>query len=52
MPQKKETKKIKVRDLKPKKDARGGVVANVNTNANVSGHTLQGRHIQGPHGNR
>ena len=25
MPQKKQTKKIKVRDLKPKKDAKGGV---------------------------
>ena len=26
MPQKKQTKKIKVRDLKPKKDAKGGFV--------------------------
>jgi hypothetical protein len=25
MPQKKQTKKIKVRDLKPRKDAKGGV---------------------------
>ena len=25
MPQKKQTKKMKVRDLKPRKDARGGV---------------------------
>jgi hypothetical protein len=40
MAQKKEAKKIKVRDLKPKKDAKGG------------GHQMQGRHIQGPHGNR
>lgn len=32
MAQRKENKaKIKVRDLKPKKDAKGGVVANVNT---------------------
>jgi hypothetical protein len=27
MPQKKQTKKIKVRDLKPKKDAKGGLRA-------------------------
>jgi len=31
MRDKKKTKNIKVRDLKPKKDAKGGVVANVNT---------------------
>jgi hypothetical protein len=37
MAQRKETKKtIKVRDLKPKKDAKGGVVApNVSTSRNV-----------------
>jgi hypothetical protein len=39
MAQKKETKKIKVRDLKPKKDAKGGVSADVN----VSGHSVQSR---------
>jgi hypothetical protein len=33
MAQKKEHKKIKVRDLKPRKDAKGGVVLNMhNTN--------------------
>ncbi len=31
MRDKKKTKNIKVRDLQPKKDAKGGVVANVNT---------------------
>jgi hypothetical protein len=31
MRDKKKTINIKVRDLKPKKDAKGGVVANVNT---------------------
>jgi hypothetical protein len=36
MAQRKETKKtIKVRDLKPKKDAKGGVVTNVNTSRSV-----------------
>ena len=36
MAQRKETKKtIKVRDLKPKKDAKGGVVTNVSTSRNV-----------------
>ena len=36
MAQRKEAKKIKVRDLKPKKDAKGGF-------------TYQGPHQQGPH---
>jgi len=31
MRDKKKTKNIKVRDLQPKKDAKGGVVANVHT---------------------
>jgi hypothetical protein len=36
MAQRKETKKtIKVRDLKPKKDAKGGVVTNVSTSRSV-----------------
>jgi hypothetical protein len=51
MRDKKKTKNIKVRDLKPKKDAKGGVVANVSTNASTSAHSVQHR-IQGPHGNR
>ena len=53
MAQRKETKKtIKVRDLKPKKDAKGGVSSNVSTNMHVSGygqsHSIQGRQIQRP----
>ena len=37
MAQRKETKKtIKVRDLKPKKDAKGGVVANVSAHVSAS----------------
>ena len=52
MAQKKEAKKIKVRDLKPKKDARGGMAANVSTNVGVSGHSIQGHQIQGPQGNK
>jgi hypothetical protein len=35
MQRKKNTKSIKVRDLKPKKDAKGGVVANVNTGTSM-----------------
>jgi hypothetical protein len=34
MRDKKKTKNIKVRDLKPKKDARGGAVANTNQTRN------------------
>jgi hypothetical protein len=41
---KKKTKKqIKVQDLKPSKDAKGGVQADVS----VSGHGVQGRGVQG-----
>ena len=32
----KKTKNIKVRDLKPKKDAKGGFNTNVSTNVNTS----------------
>jgi hypothetical protein len=50
MRDKKKTINIKVRDLKPKKDAKGGVVANVSTNASISGRSVQGQqghyHIQ------
>jgi hypothetical protein len=45
MAQRKESKKtIKVRDLKPKKDAKGGVVANVSTNVSTS-RSIQGRQL-------
>ena len=44
MAQRKETKKtIKVRDLKPKKDAKGGVAANASTSRNVQSHQIQSR---------
>jgi hypothetical protein len=51
MAQKKETKKIKVRDLKPKKDAKGGVAANVSTNAGVSSNSIQRQqnNVRSPH---
>ena len=43
MAQRKESKKtIKVRDLKPKKDAKGGVVA-TNASRNVQSHQIQSR---------
>jgi hypothetical protein len=44
--QDKKKKDIKVRDLKPKKDAKGGVSSNVSNNMAVSGHS-QSRSIQG-----
>jgi hypothetical protein len=49
--QKKETKKIKVRDLKPKKDAKGGVAANVSTNVGTSIHSTQRQqnNVRSPH---
>jgi hypothetical protein len=48
MAQRKESKaKIKVRDLKPKKDARGGVMVNVNTQTHQQNHSVQGRSVQG-----
>jgi hypothetical protein len=49
----KKTKNIKVRDLKPKKDAKGGVVANVSTRnssrfgVQQSAQTQNQTHIQG-----
>jgi hypothetical protein len=51
MAQKKETKKIKVRDLKPKKDAKGGVAANVSTNVGASIHSTQRQqnNVRSPH---
>jgi hypothetical protein len=48
MAQRKQVKaKIKVRDLKPKKDAKGGVVADVNSNTHQQSHSIQSRGIQG-----
>jgi len=52
MAQRKESKKtIKVRDLKPKKDAKGGVVFDRPNNQNIQGHNqnIQGhnQNIQG-----
>ena len=43
MAQRKETKSIKVRDLKPKKDAKGGVATSVTTNRNVQSRQVQSR---------
>jgi hypothetical protein len=52
--QDKKKKNIKVRDLKPKKDAKGGMAANVSTgtstNMGVQGHSIQGHRIQGNRG--
>ena len=46
MVQRKETKKtIKVRDLKPKKDAKGGVVQNVSTQTRQQSHSVQSRQV-------
>jgi hypothetical protein len=45
MAHKKETKKIKVRDLQPKKDAKGGV-AGPDTHG-VQGHSEKGHKIEG-----
>lgn len=49
MAQRKESKaKIKVRDLKPKKDARGGVIVDVNAQAHQQqSHSVQSRGVQG-----
>jgi hypothetical protein len=45
MQDKKKTKHIKVRDLKPKKDAKGGVVMNQTQNHGIQ--SLQNHKIQG-----
>jgi len=48
MAQRKETKKtVKVRDLKPKKDAKGGVIQSVSTQASTQARQ-QGHSIQTP----
>ena len=49
MAQRKETKKnIKVRDLKPKKDARGGVMVDVNAQAHQRNVSVQRHNIDRP----
>jgi hypothetical protein len=52
--QDKKKKNIKVRDLKPKKDAKGGMAANVSTGTStghsIQGHQTQVHHIQGNRG--
>ena len=40
---KKKKTNIKLNDLKPKKDAKGGAVANVSTNASTSSRSIQSR---------
>jgi len=45
MRDKKKTINIKLRDLKPKKDAKGGVATNVSTNRNVQSHQFQSRQL-------
>ena len=43
MAQRKETKrKTKARDLKPKKDAKGGAVQGISTQTHQQGHSVQG----------
>jgi hypothetical protein len=45
MRDKKKKTNIKVSDLKPKKDAKGGVATNVSTNRNVQSHQFQSRQL-------
>ena len=44
MQDKKEKTNIKINDLKPKKDAKGGVATNVSTNVSTS-RSIQGRQL-------
>jgi hypothetical protein len=47
MRDKKKKTNIKVNDLKPKKDAKGGVATNVSTNIHsTQSHSVQGHQIQ------
>ncbi len=49
MAQRKETKKnIKVRDLKPKKDAKGGVIVDVTTQTHQQSHSVQRHNLNRP----
>ena len=43
---KKKKTNIKLNDLKPKKDAKGGVSTNVSTNASTSNRSIQNRQTQ------
>jgi hypothetical protein len=53
MAQRKESKtKIKVRDLKPKKDAKGGVIVDVNSQTHQQSHSIQNRGTQSHSVNR
>ena len=53
MAQRKERKiKIKVRDLKPKKDAKGGVIVSVNSQTHQQSHSIQYFGTQGHSVNR
>jgi hypothetical protein len=45
MRDKKKKTNIKVSDLKPKKDAKGGMATNVSTNRNVQNHQTQSRQL-------
>lgn len=48
MAQRKESKTtIKVRDLKPTKDAKGGVIVDVNSQTHQQSHSIQYRGTQG-----
>ncbi len=46
MQNKKKKTNIKLNDLQPKKDAKGGMVANVSTKASTSAHSIQTRGTQ------
>jgi hypothetical protein len=49
MAERKETKKnIKVRDLKPKKDAKGGVIVDVSTQTHQQNRSVQGHNLNRP----
>jgi len=48
MAQRKESKtKIRVRDLKPKKDAKGGVIVDGSTQTHQQSHSVQRHNTQG-----
>ena len=52
MAQRKESKtKIKIRDLKPKNDAKGGVIVDVSTQTHQQSHSVQSHSVQGAHPN-
>jgi hypothetical protein len=45
MQDKKKKTNIKLNDLKPKKDAKGGVATNVSTSRSVQAHQIQSRQL-------